>query len=122
MTILEEVIMYTFQQCVYYITKVTCHSCKGAVQLMSNTHTQKLRSPSFFPVYFCMCIKCVCVCVCRVQALYVVLPALLDCNPFPVDNSEPCWKGGVGFPEPVRRVLQVSLGVFVILNMIIDEY
>ncbi|XP_029011476.1 ras-associating and dilute domain-containing protein isoform X2 [Betta splendens] len=61
MTILEEVIMYTFQQCVYYITK----------------------------------------------ALYVVLPALLDCNPFPVDSSEPCWKGGVGFPEPVRKVLQV---------------
>ncbi|XP_029924292.1 ras-associating and dilute domain-containing protein [Myripristis murdjan] len=61
MTILEEVIMYTFQQCVYYITK----------------------------------------------SLYVVLPGLLDCNPFPVDNSEPCWKGGVGFPEPVRRVLQV---------------
>ncbi|KAF7663302.1 hypothetical protein LDENG_00213610 [Lucifuga dentata] len=61
MTILEEVIMYTFQQCVYYITK----------------------------------------------ALYVVLPGLLDCNPFPVDNSEPCWKGGVGFPEPVRRILQV---------------
>uniref|UniRef100_A0A8C6V2Q0 Ras-associating and dilute domain-containing protein n=1 Tax=Neogobius melanostomus TaxID=47308 RepID=A0A8C6V2Q0_9GOBI len=61
MTILEEVIMYTFQQCVYYITK----------------------------------------------ALYVVLPGLLDCNPFPVDGSEPCWKGGVGFPEPVRRVLQV---------------
>ncbi|XP_051801586.1 ras-associating and dilute domain-containing protein isoform X3 [Acanthochromis polyacanthus] len=61
MTILEEVIMYTFQQCVYYITK----------------------------------------------ALYVVLPGLLDCNPFPVNSSEPCWKGGVGFPEPVRRVLQV---------------
>ncbi|KAM6940428.1 ras-associating and dilute domain-containing protein isoform 3-T3 [Xenentodon cancila] len=61
MTILEEVIMYTFQQCVYYITK----------------------------------------------ALYVVLPGLLDCNPFPVDSSEPCWNGGVGFPEPVRRVLQV---------------
>ncbi|XP_072319090.1 ras-associating and dilute domain-containing protein isoform X2 [Eucyclogobius newberryi] len=61
MSILEEVIMYTFQQCVYYVTK----------------------------------------------ALYVVLPGLLDCNPFPVDGSEPCWKGGVGFPEPVRRVLQV---------------
>uniref|UniRef100_A0A3P8UT23 Ras-associating and dilute domain-containing protein n=1 Tax=Cynoglossus semilaevis TaxID=244447 RepID=A0A3P8UT23_CYNSE len=41
------------------------------------------------------------------NALYVVLPGLFDCNPFPVDNSEPCWKGGVGFPEPVRRVLQV---------------
>ncbi|XP_029595793.1 ras-associating and dilute domain-containing protein [Salmo trutta] len=61
MTILEEVIMYTFQQCVYYITK----------------------------------------------SLYVVLPGLLDCNPFPVDSSEPCWRGGTGFPEPVRRVLQV---------------
>ncbi|XP_077575021.1 ras-associating and dilute domain-containing protein isoform X2 [Stigmatopora nigra] len=61
MSILEEVIMYTFQQCVYYITK----------------------------------------------ALYVVLPGLLDCNPFPMDSSEPCWKGGAGFPEPVRRVLQV---------------
>lgn len=47
-------------------------------------------------------------CVC-VQALYVVLPGLLDCNPFPVDSSEPCWKGGVGFPEPVRRVLQVGM-------------
>uniref|UniRef100_A0A3B4B9H0 Ras-associating and dilute domain-containing protein n=1 Tax=Periophthalmus magnuspinnatus TaxID=409849 RepID=A0A3B4B9H0_9GOBI len=67
MSILEEVIMYTFQQCVYYITK-------GRFE----TH-----------------------------ALYVVLPGLLDCNPFPVDGSEPCWKGGVGFPEPVRRVLQV---------------
>ncbi|KAM9492856.1 ras-associating and dilute domain-containing protein isoform 2-T3 [Salvelinus alpinus] len=61
MTILEEVIMYTFQQCVYYITK----------------------------------------------SLYIVLPGLLDCNPFPVDSSEPCWRGGTGFPEPVRRVLQV---------------
>uniref|UniRef100_A0A6Q2X5T7 Rap GTPase interactor n=1 Tax=Esox lucius TaxID=8010 RepID=A0A6Q2X5T7_ESOLU len=61
MTILEEVIMYTFQQCVYYITK----------------------------------------------SLYVVLPGLLDCNPFPVDSSEPCWRGGTGFPEPIRRVLQV---------------
>ncbi|XP_061130297.1 ras-associating and dilute domain-containing protein [Syngnathus typhle] len=61
MSILEEVIMYTFQQCVYYITK----------------------------------------------ALYVVLPPLLDCNPFPAGSSEPCWKGGVGFPEPVRKVLQV---------------
>ncbi|XP_061687052.1 ras-associating and dilute domain-containing protein [Syngnathoides biaculeatus] len=61
MSILEEVIMYTFQQCVYYITK----------------------------------------------ALYVVLPGLLDCNPFPLDSTEPCWKGGAGFPEPVRRVLQV---------------
>ncbi|KAK6301170.1 hypothetical protein J4Q44_G00292680 [Coregonus suidteri] len=64
MTILEEVIMYTFQQCVYYITK----------------------------------------------SLYVVLPGLLDCNPFPVDSSEPCWRGGTGFPEPVRRVLQVFQG------------
>lgn len=51
-----------------------------------------------------------CLCVCVVQALYVVLPGLLDCNPFPVDSSEPCWKGGVGFPEPVRRVLQVCSG------------
>ncbi|KAM6972361.1 ras-associating and dilute domain-containing protein [Aplochiton taeniatus] len=61
MTILEEVIMYTFQQCVYYVTK----------------------------------------------SLYVVLPGLLDCNPFPVDSAEPCWRGGAGFPEAVRRVLQV---------------
>ncbi|XP_053708939.1 ras-associating and dilute domain-containing protein isoform X10 [Synchiropus splendidus] len=61
MAVLEEVIMYTFQQCVYYITK----------------------------------------------ALYVVLPGLLDCNPFPGDGGEPCWRGGAGLPEPVRRVLQV---------------
>ncbi|KAM7394534.1 hypothetical protein PAMP_021331 [Pampus punctatissimus] len=76
MTILEEVIMYTFQQCVYYITK----------------------------------------------ALYVVLPGLLDCNPFPVDSSEPCWKGGVGFPEPVRRVLQRSkvLQIQACLRMVME--
>lgn len=58
-----------------------------------------------------MCVSVLYTCV---QALYVVLPGLLDCNPFPVDSSEPCWKGGVGFPEPVRRVLQVSMCVFVI--------
>ncbi|XP_030636528.1 ras-associating and dilute domain-containing protein [Chanos chanos] len=64
MTILEEVIMYTFQQCVYYITK----------------------------------------------SLYVVLPGLLECNPFGVDQADPCRRGqgGVsGVPEPVRRVLNV---------------
>ena len=59
-------------------------------------------------VYMCVCMCLVCVWMCvRVQSLYVVLPGLLDCNPFPADNSEPCWKGGKGFPEPVRRVLQV---------------
>lgn len=69
-------------------------------------HTQKLRLPSifYFHVY-----NILLVCV-FLQALYVVLPGLLDCNPFPVDSSEPCWKGGVGFPEPVRRVLQVCFG------------
>uniref|UniRef100_A0A8B9J9Q4 Ras-associating and dilute domain-containing protein n=1 Tax=Astyanax mexicanus TaxID=7994 RepID=A0A8B9J9Q4_ASTMX len=69
MTILEEVIMYTFQQCVYYITK----------------------------------------------SLYVVLPALLDCNPFGGDaSSEPCRRAaGVCvctvcvMPEAVRRVVSV---------------
>ncbi|KAG7491977.1 hypothetical protein MATL_G00009440 [Megalops atlanticus] len=61
MTILEEVIMYTFQQCVYYITK----------------------------------------------SLYVVLPGLLDCNPFQGENSDPCWRGLGSPPEPVRKVLQV---------------
>ncbi|XP_017569520.1 ras-associating and dilute domain-containing protein isoform X3 [Pygocentrus nattereri] len=69
MTVLEEVIMYTFQQCVYYITK----------------------------------------------SLYVVLPALLDCNPFGGDSSsEPCRRAaGVCvctvcvMPEAVRRVVSV---------------
>ncbi|XP_061086455.1 ras-associating and dilute domain-containing protein [Conger conger] len=61
MTVLEEVIMYTFQQCVYYITK----------------------------------------------SLYVVLPGLLDCNPFQGENNEPCWRGAGPLPEPVRKVLQV---------------
>ncbi|KAJ8364011.1 hypothetical protein SKAU_G00128420 [Synaphobranchus kaupii] len=61
MTVLEEVIMYTFQQCVYYITK----------------------------------------------SLYVVLPGLLDCNPFQGDNSDPCWRGAGPPPDPVRKVLQV---------------
>ncbi|XP_063066861.1 ras-associating and dilute domain-containing protein [Engraulis encrasicolus] len=53
MSVLEEVIMYTFQQCVYYITK----------------------------------------------SLYVVLPALMDCNPFV------CERGTL--PEPAAAVLQV---------------
>ncbi|XP_072568654.1 ras-associating and dilute domain-containing protein isoform X2 [Paramormyrops kingsleyae] len=61
MTILEEVIIYTFQQCVYYITK----------------------------------------------SLYVVLPGILDCNPFQGENADPCWKRSVLPPEPVRKVLQV---------------
>lgn len=69
MTVLEEVIMYTFQQCVYYITK----------------------------------------------SLYVVLPALLDCNPFGGEpSSEPCRRAaGVCvctvcvMPEAVRRVVSV---------------
>ncbi|XP_066517821.1 ras-associating and dilute domain-containing protein isoform X2 [Hoplias malabaricus] len=70
MTVLEEVIMYTFQQCVYYITK----------------------------------------------SLYVVLPAVLDCNPFGEGggSSEPCRRA-VGvcvctvcvMPEAVRRVVSV---------------
>ncbi|XP_028850560.1 ras-associating and dilute domain-containing protein isoform X2 [Denticeps clupeoides] len=55
MTILEEVIMYTFQQCVYYITKT----------------------------------------------LYVVLPGLLDCNPFGAE----CTVSTI--PEPVRKALSV---------------
>ncbi|XP_056318853.1 ras-associating and dilute domain-containing protein isoform X2 [Danio aesculapii] len=69
MTILEEVIMYTFQQCVYYITKT----------------------------------------------LYVVLPGLLDCNPFGTEpSSEQCRRAaGVCvcavcvMPEAVRRVVSV---------------
>ncbi|KAK7166726.1 hypothetical protein R3I93_006480 [Phoxinus phoxinus] len=69
MTILEEVIMYTFQQCVYYITKT----------------------------------------------LYVVLPGLLDCNPFGTESSSEQCRRGVGvcvcavcvMPEAVRRVVSV---------------
>ncbi|XP_041959473.1 ras-associating and dilute domain-containing protein [Alosa sapidissima] len=59
MSVLEEVIMYTFQQCVYYITK----------------------------------------------SLYVVLPGLLDCNPFGCERNVG-GEGGV-VPEPVGGVLQV---------------
>ncbi|KAK1802540.1 hypothetical protein P4O66_004195 [Electrophorus voltai] len=74
MTILEEVIMYTFQQCVYYITK----------------------------------------------SLYVVLPALLDCNPLgPSSSSETpevlacrraagsCACSVCAMPGAVRRVVSV---------------
>ncbi|XP_051561443.1 ras-associating and dilute domain-containing protein-like isoform X2 [Myxocyprinus asiaticus] len=69
MTILEEVIMYTFQQCVYYITKT----------------------------------------------LYVVLPGLLDCNPFGAESSSEQCRRAVGvcvcavcvMPEAVRRVVSV---------------
>ncbi|XP_062411170.1 ras-associating and dilute domain-containing protein [Sardina pilchardus] len=59
MSVLEEVIMYTFQQCVYYITK----------------------------------------------SLYVVLPGLLDCNPFVCERNV-AGEGGVA-PEAVGGVLQV---------------
>ncbi|KAA0722600.1 Ras-associating and dilute domain-containing protein [Triplophysa tibetana] len=69
MTVLEEVIMYTFQQCVYYITKT----------------------------------------------LYVVLPGLLDCNPFGAEPSSEQCRRAVGacvcavcvMPEAVRRVMSV---------------
>ncbi|XP_076879296.1 ras-associating and dilute domain-containing protein isoform X3 [Brachyhypopomus gauderio] len=74
MTILEELIMYTFQQCVYYITK----------------------------------------------SLYVVLPALLDCNPLgPSSSAETAemsaCRRAVGacacsvcvMPVPVRRVVSI---------------
>ncbi|XP_051994177.1 ras-associating and dilute domain-containing protein [Xyrauchen texanus] len=69
MTILEEVIMYTFQQCVYYITKT----------------------------------------------LYIVLPGLLDCNPFGAESSSEQCQHAVGvcvctvcvMPEAVRRVVSV---------------
>ncbi|XP_016359376.1 ras-associating and dilute domain-containing protein isoform X2 [Sinocyclocheilus anshuiensis] len=69
MTILEEVIMYTFQQCVYYITKT----------------------------------------------LYVVLPGLLDCNPFGTESASEQCRRAVGvcvcavcvMPEAVRRVVSV---------------
>ncbi|XP_051559612.1 ras-associating and dilute domain-containing protein isoform X3 [Myxocyprinus asiaticus] len=69
MTILEEVIMYTFQQCVYYITKT----------------------------------------------LYIVLPGLLDCNPFGAEPSSEQCRQAVGvcvcavcvMPEAVRRVVSV---------------
>uniref|UniRef100_A0A9J7Y7G1 Ras association and DIL domains n=1 Tax=Cyprinus carpio carpio TaxID=630221 RepID=A0A9J7Y7G1_CYPCA len=69
MTILEELIMYTFQQCVYYITKT----------------------------------------------LYVVLPGLLDCNPFGTESASEQCRRAVGvcacavcvMPEAVRRVVSV---------------
>uniref|UniRef100_A0A9J7XXP1 Ras-associating and dilute domain-containing protein n=1 Tax=Cyprinus carpio carpio TaxID=630221 RepID=A0A9J7XXP1_CYPCA len=69
MTILEELIMYTFQQCVYYITK----------------------------------------------SLYIVLPGLLDCNPFGTESSSEQCRRAVGvcvcavcvMPEAVRRVVSV---------------
>lgn len=37
MTILEEVIMYTFQQCVYYITKVICPCGNSAIVFKRKT-------------------------------------------------------------------------------------
>lgn len=65
--------------------------------------------------FYCFMLNiCLFVCSC-VQALYVVLPGLLDCNPFPVDSSDACWKGGLGFPEPVRRILQVRLCISTLL-------
>lgn len=48
------------------------------------------------------------------QSLYVVLPALLDCNPFGGDTSEPCRRAAGScvctvcvMPEAVRRVVSV---------------
>uniref|UniRef100_A0A493T4Z3 Dilute domain-containing protein n=1 Tax=Anas platyrhynchos platyrhynchos TaxID=8840 RepID=A0A493T4Z3_ANAPP len=60
MTVLEEVIMYTFQQCVYYISK----------------------------------------------CLYVSLPALLECNPFPnPSEGREGWRASPPLPEELRRVV-----------------
>ncbi|XP_016105332.1 ras-associating and dilute domain-containing protein-like isoform X2 [Sinocyclocheilus grahami] len=80
MTILEEVIMYTFQQCVYYITKT----------------------------------------------LYVVLPGLLDCNPFGTESASEQCRRAVGvcvcavcvMPEAVRRVVSV----FQITSDLLQQY
>lgn len=112
MTILEEVIMYTFQQCVYYITKVFHVSSSWCIFKLKLFFCTLGVCKDMFFVYVLHLSFCVCSCV---QALYVVLPGLLDCNPFPLDSSDPCWKGGVGFPEPVRRILQVSLCISTLL-------
>ena len=72
MTILEEVIMYTFQQCVYYITKVICHSgiLMGGIFIMfSHIHsinTWWLTSEivNWFLIQFYLCV-CSCAHVCK---------------------------------------------------------
>lgn len=53
MTILEEVIMYTFQQCVYYITKVICDSSNSVILLMRYTQ-RKLSAQSNLNYYVCV--------------------------------------------------------------------
>uniref|UniRef100_A0A4W2DZF3 Ras-associating and dilute domain-containing protein n=1 Tax=Bos indicus x Bos taurus TaxID=30522 RepID=A0A4W2DZF3_BOBOX len=60
MAVLEEVVLYAFQQCVYYVSK----------------------------------------------ALYVCLPALLECPPFQSERRE-SWSAGPPLPEELRRVVAV---------------
>ncbi|XP_070316585.1 ras-associating and dilute domain-containing protein isoform X2 [Odocoileus virginianus] len=60
MAVLEEVVLYAFQQCVYYVSK----------------------------------------------SLYVCLPALLECPPFPSECREG-WSSGPVLPEELRRVVAV---------------
>uniref|UniRef100_A0A8C3BY20 Ras-associating and dilute domain-containing protein n=1 Tax=Cairina moschata TaxID=8855 RepID=A0A8C3BY20_CAIMO len=71
MTVLEEVIMYTFQQCVYYISK----------------------------------------------CLYVSLPALLECNPFPnPSEGREGWRASPPLPEELRRVVLTYQAVLDLLR------
>nr|XP_012614609.1 ras-associating and dilute domain-containing protein isoform X1 [Microcebus murinus]XP_012614610.1 ras-associating and dilute domain-containing protein isoform X1 [Microcebus murinus] len=60
MAVLEEVVLYAFQQCVYYVSK----------------------------------------------SLYVCLPALLECPPFPTERRE-SWSSAPELPEELRRVVSV---------------
>ncbi|XP_027382413.1 ras-associating and dilute domain-containing protein isoform X3 [Bos indicus x Bos taurus] len=60
MAVLEEVVLYAFQQCIYYVSK----------------------------------------------ALYVCLPALLECPPFQSERRE-SWSAGPPLPEELRRVVAV---------------
>lgn len=131
MTILEEVIMYTFQQCVYYITKVQGsiksvwrHPMRCYQSYWMNYSVHTCMSAWCFDLFSHHHILLLILLVCHKtnkylfftsQTLYVVLPGLLDCNPFGAEPSSEQCRRAVGvcvcavcvMPEAVRRVVSV---------------
>ncbi|XP_031796868.1 ras-associating and dilute domain-containing protein isoform X3 [Sarcophilus harrisii] len=83
MTVLEEVIMYTFQQCVYYISKILC--------VVLGFKKKEGNHPSSQGFY---------------RSLYVSLPILLECIPFQNESRE-SWCSVPQLPEELRRIVSI---------------
>lgn len=85
---LDDVIMHTFQQCVYHLTKV------------KNTNTVFLPSLSSFLIYLFSFYSTAttnhCLSFLSAKTLYSLLPALLDTNPFSSEEKEKEKDGAEG--------------------------